>query len=151
MSAPTGYSYAYPRPAVSVDIVVLAGSPTHPSVLLIRRGSPPFEGMWALPGGFVDEGESLEQAATRELAEETALEVAEPLVQVGAFGDPGRDPRGWTVSVAYAARVGDHLPAVTAGDDAAEASWHRLDALPPLAFDHDRILATALGRIDEGW
>lgn len=145
------FTYAYPRPAVSVDLVVTAGDPAHPSVLLIRRASDPFSGAWALPGGFVDENEALEGAARRELAEETGLVFEDPLVQVGAFGDPGRDPRGWTVSVAFAADAGEELPAVVGGDDAAEAAWHRLDSLPQLAFDHERIVAAALIRIDEGW
>jgi len=145
------YSYEFPRPAVSVDVVLLAGPPAHPRVLLIRRVSEPFAGAWALPGGFVDEGERLEEAARRELAEETGLTFGGRLVQTGAFGDPGRDPRGWTVSVAFSGRAGEELPEVAGGDDAAEAAWHPLDALPELAFDHDQILAAALAHVDEGW
>lgn len=145
------YRYDFPRPALCVDIVMLGGPPAHPHVLLIRRGAEPFRDRWALPGGFVDEGERLEEAARRELAEETGLQFAGALKQVGAFGDPGRDPRGWTVSVAFAGRTGDGLPEVDGDDDADEAAWHPLDALPELAFDHALIIAEALGRIDEGW
>ncbi len=139
-------TYEYPRPALTVDAVVLRGSAEDREVLLVRRGQEPYRGRWALPGGFVDEDEPLEAAARRELAEETGL-VAEdrPLRQVGAFGDPGRDPRGWTVGVAFLLESDDPADAeVRGGDDAEEAAWHRLDALPPLAFDHDRIVAAAL-------
>ena len=145
------FCYDFPRPAVSVDIVILSGPDAHPNVLLVRRAAQPFLGSWALPGGFVDEGERLEDAARRELAEECGLTVSGPLVQVGAFGDPGRDPRGWTVSVAFAGRADRDLSPVTPGDDAGEAAWHALDALPDLAFDHAAIVAEALARIDEGW
>lgn len=144
----TTYEYEFPRPAVSVDLIVSGGAPDRPCVLLIRRASEPFAGAWALPGGFVDEGERLEDAARRELAEETGLEFTGPLVQAGAFGDPGRDPRGWTVSIAFAGRVGAELPQVTGGDDAAYAAWHPLDELPELAFDHDELLAAGLARVD---
>ena len=147
----TTFCYEYPRPAVSVDAVLLAGPPAHPHVLLIRRASDPFAGAWALPGGFVDEGERLEDAMRRELGEETGLVFNGPLVQAGAYGDPGRDPRGWTVSVAFGGRLGDDLPDVVGGDDAADAAWHPVDALPELAFDHAIIVAEALARIDEGW
>ena len=115
-------------------------------MLLIRRKHEPFEGMWAIPGGFVDMDEPLDAAARRELREETGVEVAE-LEQLHTFGDPGRDPRGRTISVAYLARVrtGDVNPA--AADDAAAVGWHHLDRLPPLAFDHDHILAVARERL----
>ncbi len=145
------FTYDFARPALSVDIVLIAGPAAHPSVLLVRRAADPFAGMWALPGGFVDKGERLEEAARRELAEETGIVFGRPLVQVGAFGDPGRDPRGWTVSVTFAGEAGETPPAAEAGDDAAEAAWHRLDELPDLAFDHDKIIAAALARIDDGW
>lgn len=146
------YTYEYPRPALTVDIAVIGAASGVQHVLLIRRGSEPFRGRWALPGGFVDEGERLVDAACRELAEETGL-VVEPLVlhQVGTYGDPGRDPRGWTVSVLFAcvAPVGPTLPDVLGGDDAAEARWFAADALPmPLAFDHDMLVADVL-RVDE--
>ena len=138
------HTYEYPRPALTVDVVALAGVGDAMSVLLVRRGQEPFRGRWALPGGFVDEYEPLEDAARRELSEETGLTADTPLRQVGTFGDPGRDPRGWTVSVALLLELPGEAPAVAGADDADEAAWHRLDALPPLAFDHDRIVAAAL-------
>ena len=135
--------YEHPRPALTVDVVLIAARP-RPSVLLIRRGKPPFEGRWALPGGFVEMDEDLESAARRELAEETGLE-AGPLVQVGAFGRPGRDPRGRVVSVAWTgAPAADE--AAEGASDAAEARWFGLDDLPELAFDHGEIIAAALER-----
>jgi len=115
------------------------------NVLLIRRKNPPFEGRWALPGGFVDPHEPLEEAARRELLEETGVRPAH-LEQLHTFGDPGRDPRGWTVSVAYLALL-DWQAARSlqpeAGDDAAGVAWFDLLAPPPLAFDHADILACA--------
>jgi 8-oxo-dGTP diphosphatase len=142
------YCYEYPRPAVTVDVVIVTRERT-PRVLLIRRKHDPFEGMWAIPGGFVDMDEPLDAAARRELREETGVEVAE-LEQLHTFGDPGRDPRGRVIAVAYLARVkaGDVNPA--AADDAAAVGWHRLDRLPPLAFDHDQILACARRRLRAG-
>ena len=133
-------TYEHHRPALTVDVALFCGSGASFRVLLIRRGLEPFEGMWALPGGFVEHGERLEHAARRELLEETGIAWAGPLRQVGTFGDPGRDPRGWTVSVAYAAWVGESAPGPVAGDDAASADWFELSALPALAFDHDEIL-----------
>jgi len=135
------YCYAYPRPMVTVDAVVFETRDGRPHVLLIRRGRPPFEGCWALPGGFIDIDEPLEDAVKRELAEETGIE-ARDVLQIGAFGDPDRDPRGRTIGVAYLVR--SFSPATpAAGDDAAEARWWPLDGLPRLAFDHEKILAVA--------
>jgi 8-oxo-dGTP diphosphatase len=132
------YSYDFPRPAVTVDIVVLTQEKA-PRVLLIRRKHAPFAGMWAIPGGFVDMDESLEAAAVRELREETGLNVAR-LQQLRTFGDPGRDPRGRTISVVYLARVDPTKVHPEGKDDAAEATWHSLRRPPPLAFDHRKIL-----------
>ena len=139
--------YEYPRPALSTDVVVVAGPPDARRVLLVRRGAEPFLGRWALPGGFVDEDERLETAARRELEEETSLVVGASLTQIGTFGDPGRDPRGWTVSVVYGVLLDGEPPPVTGGDDASEAAWHLLDSPPPLAFDHDVELAAARERL----
>jgi 8-oxo-dGTP diphosphatase len=141
------FSYDYPRPALTVDLVVMTRG-ARPRVLLIRRKSPPFAGSYSLPGGFVDENEPLETAARRELEEETGVSVAE-IEQLYTFGDPGRDPRGWTVSVAYLAWVDRSRVRPRAGDDAAEAGWFALRRLPPLAFDHALILERARARISE--
>lgn len=142
----------WPRPAVTVDALVVSPSPS-PALLLIRRDRPPFAGCWALPGGFVDQGEGLDAAAARELEEETNLgaAVAGRLRQYGAYGDPGRDPRGWTVTIAYAALLerGSARPEAKAGDDAREARWWPLGddektPPPPLAFDHARVVSDGL-------
>jgi len=140
------YCYEYPRPAVTVDVVVFATVQQRPSVLLVRRAEAPFQGCWAIPGGFVEMDESLEAAAQRELAEETGVrDVA--IEQIGAFGDPDRDPRGRTITVAYGAVIYGAPPAHQAGSDAAEAQWFPVDALPKLAFDHDLVLRTAIERV----
>jgi 8-oxo-dGTP diphosphatase len=139
------YCYEYPRPAVTVDVIIVTRE-RRPRVLLIRRKHDPFEGKWAIPGGFVDMDEPLEAAARRELREETGVKVAE-LEQLHTFGDPGRDPRGRVIAVAYLARVKASDVSPEAADDAAEVGWHPLDRLPPLAFDHDQILAVARQRL----
>jgi 8-oxo-dGTP diphosphatase len=132
---------------VTVDLVLVTRE-KRPRVLLIRRKQEPFAGKWALPGGFVDENEPLETAARRELREETGLHVDE-LQQMHTFGDPGRDPRGWTISVAYLARVDAAVLQPRADDDAAEVGWHNLRHPPPLAFDHAQILAWVRGWLKE--
>lgn len=109
-------------------------------VLLIRRGNPPFKGHYALPGGFVDVGETVENACRRELAEETSV-VARELVPVGTYSDPARDPRGHSVSVVFATVLARARP--KAGDDAAEAVWVRDWRSERLAFDHDQVVRDA--------
>jgi 8-oxo-dGTP diphosphatase len=109
-------------------------------VLLVRRKYPPFQGSYALPGGFVEIGERVEDGCRRELKEETGIEVG-PLQLVGVYSDPGRDPRGHTCAVAYVARVASAEP--TAGDDAAAAEWVADWHSVGLAFDHAKILADA--------
>ena len=101
------HTYRYPRPGLTVDACIVAEQKeSNPRVLLIQRKHEPFAGAWALPGGFVDEGEPLNVAAARELQEETSVDPSTIAIeQVGAYGDPGRDPRGWTVTVAYCAIV----------------------------------------------
>ena len=146
----TGYTagmpeYEFPRPALTADVVAVRFNAV-PHVLLVRRVREPYAGRWALPGGFVEEGEAPESAAVRELAEETGLLISGPLPVVGVYGEPGRDPRGWVVTVAYLARV-DAQPALVAGDDAAEVRWFSSAGLPDLAFDHSRIVADALARV----
>jgi 8-oxo-dGTP diphosphatase len=146
---PPPYCYDYPRPAVTVDLVALCRDGDRLKVLLIRRKHDPFAGRWALPGGFLDLDEPIEDAARRELKEETGLEVGE-VALLGVYGDPGRDPRGRTISLVYFAQVPDPPPSPTGGDDAAEAAW--LDVSDPartggLAFDHDRILGDAIRQV----
>mmetsp|Transcript_18084 Transcript_18084/g.30972 ORF Transcript_18084/g.30972 Transcript_18084/m.30972 type:complete len:206 (+) Transcript_18084:116-733(+) len=147
--AAMSHCYDYPRPAVTVDAVILAapsGAQPEPKLLLIQRKNEPFQGKWALPGGFVDQGETLDSAAARELQEETSVDPSSVvLTQVGAFGNPGRDPRGWTITVAYAALVPsvDKLN-VKAADDAADARWYSLSEIPQLAFDHALVVGTSL-------
>ncbi|CAD7703388.1 unnamed protein product [Ostreobium quekettii] len=142
-----GWLGRYPRPALTVDAAIVAeGAP--PKLLLIKRKHPPCMGQWALPGGFVDEKEPLLHAAQRELQEETGVAPGDvQLVQVGAYGDPGRDPRGWTVSVAYAAMVSATQLGVKAADDAADAQWFDVGALPMLAFDHKLIVRDSFNRL----
>ncbi len=142
------YSYDYPRPAFCCDTVVCCGPAEARKVLLVKRGAEPFADCWALPGGFVDEGERPHAAARRELAEETGVIWEGPMVPLGAFGDPGRDPRGWTVSAAYLADLGLDEPIIVPGDDAVEARWFFVDELPDeLAFDHGEMIAAALWRM----
>lgn len=121
------FTYPYPRPAVSCDAVVFTMRADDLAVLLIQRKDEPFKGCWALPGGFVNENESLERAAARELAEETGL-TGVRLEQLGAFGDPGRDPRGHTITIAWVTFLVAEA-ALTAGDDAAAAEWHSFRTL----------------------
>jgi len=139
----TGYTYDYPRPMVTVDAVVFAVRDAGLSVALIERKNPPFAGAWALPGGFVEMDEPLRAAAARELAEETGLTRVR-LEQFHAFGDPGRDPRGRSIAVAYWGVIDASRQTLRAGDDAAAAQWHRVNALPELAFDHRAIMDHAV-------
>jgi 8-oxo-dGTP diphosphatase len=138
------------RPSVTVDVVVVARLDGRSKVLLVRRKKPPFDGCWAIPGGFVEPNEPLETAAQRELREETGLRVSH-LQQFHTFGDPGRDPRGWTISVAFLALMDWQEGAswqLQAGSDAAKVGWFDLDELPVLAFDHEEILAYARRRLE---
>ena len=135
---------------LATDLVILTVRDGRLQVLLIRRGIPPYQGRWALPGGFVRPDEDLETTARRELAEETGLSAERiHLEQVATYGAPDRDPRGRVVSVAYLALVPD-LPAPVAGSDAASASWvdatDVLDDSGRLAFDHHQILADGVER-----
>ena len=142
------FSYEYERPGLTVDCVIfgLDLAEEKLKVMLIERDLEPFAGAWAIPGGFVRQGETLEQAAVRELQEETGITDVF-LEQLYTFGNPGRDPRGWVVSVAYYALVAPEKHTVQAATDARQARWFPVDSLPRLAFDHAEILKTALSRI----
>ena len=141
------YTYKYPRPAVTVDMLVFRKQENKWQILLIRRNHAPFEGKWALPGGFMDMDETLEEAASRELKEETGLEGL-ALEQLKAYSALNRDPRHRTVSVAFTGIMTNNQ-LLKAGDDAREAAWFPVDNLPELAFDHDRIIADGLLKISE--
>jgi 8-oxo-dGTP diphosphatase len=148
---PPGYDPSeFPAFAVTVDIVILTMSEGALHVLLVRRGEAPFEGMWAIPGGFKRPTETLDEAAKRELGEETGVDAAPVLKQFRAYGDPGRDPRMNVVTVAYLAVLRD-VGAIVAGSDAADASLidvsDVLNGEIDLAFDHLRILRDAVERI----
>ena len=152
---PAGYDPdAFPRVAVTVDIVVLTLAERQLQVVLVERGGEPYQGAWALPGGFIHPDESLEQAAARELREETGVEAAAYLEQFGAYGDPDRDPRMRVVTVAFLAILRD-VGALVAGTDVTRAELvpvqHVLAERParPLAFDHGRILEDGVARARE--
>ncbi|MEO0584336.1 MAG: NUDIX domain-containing protein [Bacteroidota bacterium] len=132
---------------VAVDAVVFGyQADVGISLLLIKRRYPPFEGQWALPGGFVEEGESLEAAVHRELTEETGISI-NYLEQLYTFGQPERDPRRRVVSVAYFALVRPEAFELYAQTDATDAQWYLLDDLPEMAFDHDKIIEKAIERL----
>ena len=135
------YTYKYPRPAVTADCVVITKE-EQPKVLLIQRGADPYKGCWAFPGGFMNMDETTEQCAIRELEEETGLRVSN-VHQIGAYSKVDRDPRGRTITVAYLAII-DEPVQVTGQDDAANAEWFPLSALPELAFDHAEIMQDAV-------
>lgn len=135
------YTYKYPRPAVTADCVVMTKEAV-PKVLLIERGADPYKGCWAFPGGFMNMDETTEQCTIRELEEETGMKVTD-LKQIGAYSKVDRDPRGRTITVAYLAIV-DAPIAVIGQDDAAKAQWFSINALPPLAFDHEDIMRDAI-------
>ncbi len=143
-------TYEWPRPAVTVDVVVFtvegALDAMKLEVLLVERGGQPFEGTWALPGGFVHEHEDLPAAAARELLEETGLADAY-IEQVAAVGTPGRDPRGHTITIVYVALVPADRHHLRSAGDARAASWFDVDRLPGLAFDHGQLLSAALDHL----
>jgi 8-oxo-dGTP diphosphatase len=140
------YTYDYPRPAVTVDCVVFGLDDGELKVLLIERDQPSFKGHWALPGGFVNMDEGLEQAARRELQEETGMTDIF-LEQLYTFGDCGRDPRGRVISVAFFALVNLCGRTLAASSDARRAAWFAISDLPTLAFDHEQIVVRALERL----
>jgi 8-oxo-dGTP diphosphatase len=140
------FTYQYPRAALTVDCVVFGFDDEELKVLLIERGLEPFKGKWALPGGFVRLDETLDEAARRELQEESGLKNVF-LEQLYTFGALNRDPRERVVSVAYYALVKLAAHETKAATDAADAQWFPLSKIPKLAFDHADILATALARL----
>ena len=138
--------FAFPHPAVAVDVILFTIAEGELRVLLIRRDIEPFEGAWALPGGFVHVDESLETAARRELSEEAGVEVRW-LEQLYTFGDVSRDPARRVISVCYFALIDASRLIPHAGTDARAVGWCAIDELPALAFDHARIVAYALERL----
>ena len=141
------YTYKYPRPSVTTDCVIFGYDTKEGlSVLLIKRGIEPFKDHWAFPGGFIKMDEDAETGARRELREETSLE-ATHIEQFGCFSEVNRDPRERVITIAYYALV--KKSEVVGGDDASEAHWFPIDNVPPLAFDHDRILRVALKTLKE--
>lgn len=137
------YCYKYSRPAVTTDIVVFASHKHTIKVLLVKRGNEPFKGKWALPGGFLNEDETAEECALRELKEETGLALKpKQICQVRTFSSLDRDPRGRTISICFSAFV--DYEKVAGGDDAAEAQWVSFADLPDLAFDHEAMCVLAL-------
>jgi 8-oxo-dGTP diphosphatase len=140
------YAYEFPRPAVTVDCVVFGFDEGDLKVLLIKRDLDPHRGKWALPGGFVNMDESLDEAALRELREETGIPKLY-LEQLYTFGEPGRDPRGRVISVAYYALVKLADYRIAASTDASQVAWFSVSDAPSLAFDHGEILDTAIRRL----
>lgn len=141
------YTYKHPRPALTVDAVVFRDrNKSRFEILLIQRDRPPFEGDWALPGGFVDMDETLETAVARELEEETNLKGIE-LEQLHSFSALNRDPRGRTVSVVFWGVLKNNLQA-QAGDDARSVKWFDIDKLPTLSFDHDEVVKLAIQKLE---
>lgn len=144
---PENYDPArFDRPSVTVDVVIFSLADDALQVLLIRRESPPFAQMWAIPGSFIKMDESLEEAAVRALADETGVEDVYT-EQLYTFGKPGRDPRTRVITVAYFALVPHDAIHHKAGRDASETSWFAVSELPPLAFDHAEIVEYAYRRL----
>jgi 8-oxo-dGTP diphosphatase len=143
-----GYRYDYPRPAVTSDVAVLRLEKI-PEILLIQRKEPPFKQMWALPGGFMEMEETLEEAARRELLEETGISSGE-MIRFDTYDAPGRDPRGRTITQVFVMIWKAEMGNPKAGSDAAGLQWFGLTELPALAFDHQKIVADVISMIREG-
>ncbi len=151
------------KPSLTADICIITKSEGARKILLIRRGNHPYIGKWALPGGFTQQGETIEGTASRELEEETGIRMdAKALALVGLYSKPGRDPRDWTVSAAYLAEVDENEVRPIAGDDAEDAKWFTIEedggkyalscdktllSLSDLAFDHEEIFMDAIARL----
>ena len=141
------YCYKYPHPAVTADCIVFNRERDKISVLLIKRKNEPYKDCWAFPGGFINIDESAEDAAVRELKEETGLEVSK-IEQLKAYSNPDRDPRERVITIAFIAE--SKIKEVNGRDDAKEARWFDISQLPPLAFDHEQILKDAFKIIRNG-
>jgi len=137
------YKYEYPRASVTVDIAVFCLFSDGQKVLLIQRGNPPFENIWALPGGFIEMDEKMVDSAYRELEEETSVSGVK-LFQFGAYGAPERDPRGHTVSIVFKGIVNQQDTKIVAMDDAKAVDWFSVSSLPEMAFDHGAIVEDVL-------
>ena len=142
------YTYEYERAAVTSDVAVLRLVEV-PQILLIQRKDPPFQVKWALPGGFMEMDETLEEAARRELEEETGIKAGE-LIRFDTYDKPGRDPRGRTITQVFVAIWKESMGDPVASSDALQVQWFDLTDLPELAFDHDRIIADVIGMMKEG-
>jgi 8-oxo-dGTP diphosphatase len=141
------YVYDWPRPMVTVDAAVFTFSDDKASVLLINRGNEPFKGKWALPGGFIDMDEELEDAVVRELEEETGL-AGVRLEQMRTFGTVGRDPRGRMITIVFMGIATEGQDKIKAGDDAAQAQWFDIEELPEdMAFDHNEVVRFAVEKL----
>jgi 8-oxo-dGTP diphosphatase len=141
------YQYKYPHPAVSVDCAIFGWDGRKLNLLLIERGGQPFRGKWAFPGGFVEIDEDLEPAARRELQEETSVKLP-ALHQFGAFGDPKRDPRERIITIGYFTLVNLQQCRILAASDARKVQWWPVTRPPALAFDHVKILESALAALE---
>jgi 8-oxo-dGTP diphosphatase len=142
------YTYSHPRPMVTADIAVLRLIDI-PEILLIRRNDPPYKASWALPGGFMEMDETLEQAARRELLEETGVTAGE-LIRFDVYDAPGRDPRGRTITQVFVMIWKEEMGDPVAGSDASEAAWFGLNSLPELAFDHEQIIRDVIRMMKQG-
>lgn len=141
------YTYEFPRPGLTSDILLFRYVSGNIEILLIERAEYPFAGSWALPGGFVDEGETAEIAAERELKEETDI-AGISLKQVYTTTTPNRDPRGWTISIVFYG-FADKTIKANAGDDAKHSKWFPINQLPDLAFDHNEVVRQGLKKLSE--
>jgi len=145
---PGEYRYDYPRAAVTADVAVLRLDEM-PEILLIQRKDPPFSQMWALPGGFMEMEETLEEAARRELMEETGIRAGE-LIRFDSYDRPGRDPRGRTITQVFVMIWKEEMGIPKAGSDAAGLQWFGLTELPSLAFDHEEIVSDVINLMKNG-
>lgn len=142
------YCYEYPRPAMTADVAVLRME-VMPEILLVQRKDPPYKDMWALPGGFMEMDETLEETARRELLEETSVNAGE-LLRFDTYDKPERDPRGRAITQVFVMLWNKAMGLPQAGSDAKNLAWHELTALPELAFDHALIVADVINMIKDG-